>query len=446
MIKRIFFSIGLFLLCGVVSSTATEDFAFDVSRFFFTMEISEVEVPIAVPYNMLSYTTENDTTMAPFQVIIVFENLDSEEALHDTLDLVSVVPSLDEAKERNLVALEEFNAFFKPGHYRVTIDVIDKNTGKKTTESEIFRVDSMPEGLILSDIKLATSIESDTAETQFTKNGLRIIPNPSRMYGKSRPTLYYYLEIYNLESNDQQYDILYTILDADSNIVNSFDAKKKEKGEKGAVGIDVGAFNLVAFKPGDYSLLVEVNDGEATASRIKHFSVFKAQPVVEEKESYFTDEELEYYDRIEYIASSSEFAEYKSYADSGKVAFLKRFWAKRDSDPSTPDNEGLREFIYRINYVEDQFSTPFKSGYHTDRGRIYIKYGDPDVRERHQFESDYRPYEIWEYYSYGGYRFIFSDMGGDGEYSLIYSSTPREPSLPNWEKHVPEDIQVMHGK
>jgi GWxTD domain-containing protein len=444
--KKILFFLGLFLLCCVMTLTAKEGFAFDIARFFWTAEISEVEIPFAVPYSMLSYITENDTTMAPFKVIIVFENLDSDDALHDTIDLVSIVPSLDEAKERNLVALEQFKAFFKPGHYRMTINVIDKNTGKKTTESEIFSIDPLQKDLTLSDIKLATSIESDTAEGQFTKNGLRIIPNPSRMYGLNREQLFYYVEIYNLEPDYNKYDILYTILDAESTVVNSFDPKKKMKGEKGAVGIDVGAFNLVAFKPGEYSLLIEVNDGEATASRLKRFRVYKAPAIVEEKSSYFTEEELEYYKRIEYIASSSEFSEYKSYADTGKVAFLKRFWAKRDSDPSTEVNEGLQEFIRRVKYVEAQFATPFKSGYDTDRGRIYVKYGPPDSEERHQFESDYKPYEIWDYYSYGGYKFIFSDMGGDGEFSLIYSSTPREPSLPNWEKHVPDDVGIMHGK
>jgi GWxTD domain-containing protein len=202
----------------------------------------------------------------------------------------------------------------------------------------------------------------------------------------------------------------------------------------------------VAFKPGQYSLHIGVRDGEATAERIKHFSVYKASQIADEEVSYFTEEEMQYYARIEYIASSSELSEYHSYADTGKVEFLKRFWAKRDSDPQTPENEGLGEFINRIKYVEDKFSTPFKTGYKTDRGRIYVKYGPPDVEERHQFESDYKPYEIWDYYSYGGYKFIFSDMGGDGEFYLIYSSTPREPSLSNWKKHVPDDVGVMHGK
>lgn len=444
--KKTILLIGLCVLCSTVSLTAREQFAFDISRFFWTAEISEVEVPFAIPYQMLSYTTEHDTTFAPFQVIIVFEDLDSEETLKDTLDLVSIVPSLQEASERNLVALEEFKAFFKPGHYRMTINVIDKNTGKKTTESEMFSVEAMPAELILSDIKLATSIEGDTAEGQFIKNGLRIIPNPSQMYGLSRPTLYYYIEVYNLKPDKNRYEVLYTILDKDSTVVNAFSPKQKEKGGEGAVGIDVGAFNLVAFKPGEYSLLIEVNDGTASASRIKHFTVYKAPEIEEEAVSFFTDEEMEYYDRIEYIASPAEFAEYKSYADTGKVAFLRRFWTKRDSDPVTPENEGLREFINRIRYVDDKFSTPFKTGYRTDRGRIYIRYGAPDAEEHHEFETDYKPYEIWEYYSYGGYKFIFSDMGGDGEFSLVYSSTPKEPSLPNWEKHVPDDVGVMHGK
>jgi len=122
---------------------------------------------------------------------------------------------------------------------------------------------------------------------------------------------------------------------------------------------------------------------------------------------------------------------------------LKRFWIKRDTNPATPENEGLIEFINRLKYVEDKFSTVFKQGYYTDRGRIYIKYGQPDIVETYQFEIGYKPYEIWEYYSYGGYRFVFSDLGGDGEFWLVYSSTPRESSLPNWKKYVPYDTGGM---
>jgi GWxTD domain-containing protein len=434
-----------FVLFCAVPIFGAEDFSFDISRFFWTAQISEVEVPFAIPYTMLSYRVENDTTMAPFRVIIIFENLDSDEALHDTLDRVSIVSSREEAEERNLIALEQFKAFFKPGHYRMTIHVIDKNTGKKTTENEIFSVDSLGSDLTVSDIKLATSIEGDTAEGQFTKSGLRVIPNPSGAYGMNRTTLYYYVEVYNLRADDQQYEILYSITDSEGGTVNEFDAKLKDKGEEGAVGIDVGAFNLIAFKPGEYTLHIKVKDGDASASQSKAFRVHRAKEIEPAAESYFTEEEKKYYERIEYLASPSEFSEYKSYADTGKVEFLKRFWAKRDPDPETPENEGLREFIRRIKHVEEKFATPFKAGYNTDRGRIYVKYGAADSEESHQFDVDYKPYEIWEYFSFGGYKFIFSDLGGDGEFMLIYSSTPREPSMPNWEKYVPEDVGVMHG-
>ena len=124
---------------------------------------------------------------------------------------------------------------------------------------------------------------------------------------------------------------------------------------------------------------------------------------------------------------------------------MKRFWLKRDTNPATPKNEGLEEFIKRIKYANEHFSTPFKKGYYTDRGRIYIRYGQPDSRTRRQFEIEYKPYEVWEYFSYGGYCFIFADLSGDGEYQLIYSSTPKEPTLPNWQKYVPEDVPKMHG-
>lgn len=419
-------------------------FVFDITRYSWNKQVSEVEINYAVPYNLLSYKKEEGELRAPFKIDVKFENLNTEDILLDTLRRVSVIPSYEEARERNLLALGQFKVYFNPGRYRITLDLIDINTGKKITESEIFSIDSLKNNLSLSDIELASLIEEDTTDGQFTKNGVKVVPNPSGIFGEGRNMLYFYIEIYNLKDVVSPYSINYNLLDENGSLVTTIGPKEKEKRDK--TDIDIGALNLIAFKPGFYSLKIEVKDGEEVASSIRDFQIHRIIESEKEEPPLFTDEEKKYYARIEYIASAKELSYYNKLSDTGKVGFLKRFWLARDINPATPENEGLAEFINRINYVNEKYSTAFKEGYYTDRGRIHIRYGVPEEIEPHQFDIGYKPFEIWEYYSYGGYRFVFSDLEGDGGYKLVVSSTPKEPTMANWQKYVPVGPGVMHGE
>ena len=419
-------------------------FVFDITRYSWNKQVSEVEINYAVPYNLLSYKKEEGELRAPFKIDVKFENLNTEDILLDTLRRVSVIPSYEEARERNLLALGQFKVYFNPGRYRITLDLIDINTGKKITESEIFSIDSLKNNLSLSDIELASLIEEDTTDGQFTKNGVKVVPNPSGIFGEGRNMLYFYIEVYNLKDVVSPYSINYNLLDENGTLVTTIGPKEKEKRDK--TDIDIGALNLIAFKPGFYSLKIEVKDGEEVASSIRDFQIHRIIESEKEEPPLFTDEEKKYYTRIEYIASAKELSYYNKLSDTGKVGFLKRFWLARDINPATPENEGLDEFINRINYVNEKYSTAFKEGYYTDRGRIHIRYGVPEEIEPHQFDIGYKPFEIWEYYSYGGYRFVFSDLEGDGGYKLVVSSTPKEPTMANWQKYVPVGPGVMHGE
>jgi GWxTD domain-containing protein len=440
-------SIALLLLLLIIPLWGERSFVFDVSRFSWNDKITEVEIHYAIPYNLLSYHDEEGTLKALFKVMVTLENIDTKEVLVDSLERTSVIPSKEVAKERNLVAIEQIKFYFKPGRYRITLDLIDSNTGSKNTKSEIIVVDSLKSAISLSDIELATLIEEDTTSGQFTKNGLKVIPNPSGVFGEGRSMLYYYFEIYNLKKDQNPYSVLYTILDETGSVLTTIGPTQREKNDSLLFDVDIGGLNLVAFKEGFYTLKVEIDDGGETTTQVKDFQVRKPSSVVVDEETpFFSEEELKYVGKIEYLASSKEISEYNSLSDTGKVGFIKRFWIARDPDPTTPFNEGLEEFIKRINYVDDKYSTSFKKGYNTDRGRIYIRYGSPDDVERAYFEIGYKPYEIWEFFSYGGYRFVFSDLDGDGDFVLIYSSTPKEPTMPNWERYVPEDAGVMHGE
>jgi GWxTD domain-containing protein len=98
--------------------------------------------------------------------------------------------------------------------------------------------------------------------------------------------------------------------------------------------------------------------------------------------------------------------------------FILDFWAKRDPDPATEENEFREEFFRRIDYANQRFNEG-TLGWKTDRGRVYIYFGQPDRIERRPMlnNPNIKALQIWIYYRYNfGIEFI--DKRGDGSYTF----------------------------
>jgi hypothetical protein len=78
----------------------------------------------------------------------------------------------------------------------------------------------------------------------------------------------------------------------------------------------------------------------------------------------------------------------------------------------------MDEYYLRVEYANENFSTN-RDGWETDRGRIYVLYGEPTDIERHPFEINSKPYEVW-YYDHLNRRFVFVDYTGFGDYELTW--------------------------
>jgi GWxTD domain-containing protein len=88
-----------------------------------------------------------------------------------------------------------------------------------------------------------------------------------------------------------------------------------------------------------------------------------------------------------------------------------------DPNPNTEKNELMEEYFLRVNIANQNFSTLSQDGWQTDQGRIFIKFGEPDDIERHPFERNSPPFEVWRYYNLRKV-FVFLDRTGFGDYYL----------------------------
>jgi GWxTD domain-containing protein len=82
---------------------------------------------------------------------------------------------------------------------------------------------------------------------------------------------------------------------------------------------------------------------------------------------------------VRYLLSKDEDDAFRALETTVERAdFIRAFWARRDPDPSTPENEYRILFSRRVAEADRLFTESTKPGWKTDRGKIYILLGPPD--------------------------------------------------------------------
>ena len=100
-----------------------------------------------------------------------------------------------------------------------------------------------------------------------------------------------------------------------------------------------------------------------------------------------------------WMATPEEVQEFMSLTDDADAAeFERRFWQRRDANASTLFGGLETTFDERSDEADDRFSEGTRRGRKTDRGAVYILYGEPtDV----EFETSAEPreptLEVWSY-------------------------------------------------
>jgi GWxTD domain-containing protein len=130
-------------------------------------------------------------------------------------------------------------------------------------------------------------------------------------------------------------------------------------------------------------------------------------------------ESREFYKTARLIMTNEEKDIFNHLPDlKSREEFIRDFWAKRDPDPDTEENEFKVEFFDRIEYANHHFIEGIP-GWKTDRGRIFIYLGPPDRIDQRPFINtpSVKGLIWWGYFRYQlGVEFV--DTKGDGSYVI----------------------------
>ncbi len=420
---------------------------FDLQQFYAPSVGSYVEIQIRVLANSVAFTKiENNKVQAGVEISLQIKK-DTTTVKYDKFRLKSPI-----CDSTNLVSFQDLQRYaLDTGSYTLFLFLKDVNDRKNTLKFEYkFKV-RQNQKTYISDVTLCGSPLFSQKATTYTKHNLEIYPRLGTLYQNKIDSLHFYTEIYNLNAAT----ISFYLFDIDNN-------KKIPSSE-----INVKTQQFLGIKPIHYSYdLSQIATGNyALALDIKSDSGLIAQKTVDfQRINAAIVQNQDYLDSDFKVGFAANYAlpDLKNHLKSLYPITKEREQLYIDNllRPKTPDLVDMQKFFlwfwqqrnalqpaqawaeYQValQKVQNSFGNKFTKGYQTERGRIYLKYGEPNGRNSVENDPQAYPYEIWQYNRLGTQsqvRFVFYNPSLTAtDYVLLHSDARNEPKMDNWRNEI----------
>lgn len=367
----------------------------------------------------LTYRKDNGHYIAAYQVEVLLYR-GSEQVASTTFDEQYPVESFPRTLSQTDFLVNQLNLVIdRTGKFDLVMRLRDLKSNQTSETRKELEINSKPGAWHMSRIEFARHIEPAEDTSQFNKQGWLVVPSVSRSYGgETQLDAPVYAEIYGpAESKGAPLGLnLLATAESGETVLDT----QVTFASQGRVTPATAELSVRRLPPGTYRLEVELlaDKGlKAQSRQVEPFHIGWSLPTLL-RSDYKTAVE-----QLRFISSKEERDSLLGSPDSLRAAMWESFWEKRDPTPGTAMNEFRDEYYRRIRYANASFSVGKRPGWRTDRGMIYIRYGEPDEVERHPFDLGGKPYngpwQVWYYYN-PSRRFVFVDDRGSGDYDLEY--------------------------
>ena len=122
---------------------------------------------------------------------------------------------------------------------------------------------------------------------------------------------------------------------------------------------------------------------------------------------------------IRLVANQNEWKSVRKLAKQDPEKAISLFWENHASTPGDGKNE-FRELLYsRVTKANEMFTIHKKMpGWKSDRGKVFIKKGEPDDITQELFPNGTYPHIIWRYFKDNS-AYYFVDKTGYGNFKLV---------------------------
>jgi GWxTD domain-containing protein len=368
-----------------------------------------IDVYTEVPFEVLQFAASDSGFVARYEITIDILNADGNEILEKTWNKEIRVRAFDETQSRGEFSPATGSFTLAPGSYEMRAELREKESGKAFAQVRKMNVPNYTvTPFSVSDIMLVNHVTTDGGRSI-------IVPNVSGNLYDLPHGFSFFFELYNRTGADSV-ALTYQVFDKKEKRMYTHGERRRLDGKKSEV---IAEIDSARFPAGVYFLEVEaqtIKNSDSTAA----YTAEKRRDFVMRWGSVPTtlvDLDLAI-KQAKYIATSKEYdAMVNAPTLEEKQKLFQEFWRKRSPGSGTQRNEKMEEYYSRVQYSNEHFSH-FTEGWRTDMGMVYIILGAPSSVDRHPFEIDSKPYEIWSYYEFNS-QIIFIDESGFGDYRLV---------------------------
>jgi GWxTD domain-containing protein len=367
----------------------------------------------------LTYRRHEGQYLAVYQIeALVYR--DGEQVAGTTFEEEYPVESFPRTLSQTDFLINQLNlALDEPGDYKLVLRLRDVKSSQVSESEFELEIPEVRNEWYMTALEFARLIEPAASTSQFSKSGWLVVPSVSRSYGgQEQLESPIYAEIYGPEESAGT--PIRISLAAHGPLGELMLDTLIELSSLGRVTPLAVSLKVAHLVPGEYEVEVELATGSASE---KQMSMTDRFAITWSLSAMLRTDFGTAVEQLRYIASDAVRDSLLHAPDSLRVERWEAFWRHRDPTPGTPINEYRDEYYRRLRYANSAFSVGNRPGWRTDRGMIYIQYGEPDEVERHPFDMDGLPYNApwqeWRYYS-DNLRFVFVDRRGSGDYELQY--------------------------
>ncbi len=359
-----------------------------------------IDIVIQVPFNTIQFIKKDSIFIGKYEISLMLLDEKEVNVISKIWTQTLKTGNFSETYSAEIFDVSKLNYKIAPSKYILTIGVLDLDTRKSTFRKKQIDLDDFyKKPITLSNINL---IESSLADSSGESSDISSISGRLVDQRSEFDVSFYLL------SNGGSGTIKYMIYNMNKKVVAEDETTHVFKKGVDYHKMSIPRTNLTYSK---YRLVIKVKLGadEATAEKIIQIRWIGMSNMIDNLDLAI--------EQIKYIAGSNILKKMKKADEKEKKDLFLDFWNKKDPTPGTDENELMNEYYRRVNYSNQNFSG-YQDGWKTDMGMVFILFGAPNDIERHPFELQTKPYEIWYYYELNR-TFVFVDETGFGEYRLI---------------------------
>ncbi|MCG9910666.1 MAG: GWxTD domain-containing protein [Flavobacteriales bacterium] len=456
---RYIFTCSAFFLSLVMFGQARLNGAFDYGLFKTTEGQAYVEAYISIFGGTFAYSKNANGTYSGELEIALVASSDGKLQWYDKYKLNTGEIAASDTGFATLLDTKRFGV--PEGTFRLDLVITDlkSNTPNFIEYADSITVSFSDDKPQISTPVLVNRYSPTKAENVFSKAGIDIIPNTTGFFAGEDSVMAFYAEVYQTAK----------YFGEGERFVVSYHLKSYESGNKvpGTESIAVaqvkpvyGALFPISLKnvpPGNYSLVFEVrnklNEPVTRVERVFQRGGKVNMTVIEDLSTVGTDfmarventdSLIEFIRCLDPISMSQEQNFAKNVIKNGDKELMKKyivsFWLRRNPNDAY---KAWMNYKAQVSMAQKLFGTQYLRAYNTDRGRVFLQYGPPNVRAERPNEPFAYPYEIWQYYELynpisqmrqTNRMFVFWNRNAaTNNYELLHSNAIMEQKNERWE-------------